>query len=267
MPPDDRACKWPAALAVLALIGIGLHGPARAETDVFQQAVNYVFTGQVDVKDGPEITDREACIVVMRDPRFNRYIRYYLRRFKMDDALFEKKFGGSNVSYELDVKGDDVVIEYLDPNTKAGHSRLPVRANSLAGRHRPDPESLRDYLLQILQDREAEEPVLDAVFLVPSSPANPPITQPALSAGCSRRMKAHANHAAAVRGGIPCRRHERAGGRRQLRLAAGADRGRRAVGFGQRLQHRRALSRQRRQRLGLSRPDGPRSRRCRSCRR
>ncbi len=119
MPPDDRACKWPAALAVLALLGTGLNGPVRAEPDVFQQAVNYVFTGQVDVKDGPEITDREACIVVMRDPRFNRYIRYYLRRFKMDDALFEKKFGGSNVSYELDVKGDDVVIEYLDPNTKA----------------------------------------------------------------------------------------------------------------------------------------------------
>jgi hypothetical protein len=119
MPSDDRACKWPAAIAVLSLIGIGLHGPARAESDVFQQAVNYVFTGQVDVKDGPEITDREACTVVMRDPRFNRYIRYYLRRFKMDDALFEKRFSGANVSYELDVKSDSIVIEYLDPDSKA----------------------------------------------------------------------------------------------------------------------------------------------------
>src|ERR1700748_1844669 len=105
MPPDDRACKW-AAIAGLALMGIGLHGPARAEADMFQQAVNYVFTGQVEVKDGPEITDRDACIVVMRDPRFNRYIRYYLRRFKMDDALFDKNFAGSKVSYELDVEGD-----------------------------------------------------------------------------------------------------------------------------------------------------------------
>jgi hypothetical protein len=119
MPPDVRACKWLATLAVLALMGIGLPVPARAETDVFQQAVNYVFTGQVDLKDGPEITDREACIVVMRDPRFNRYIRYYLRRFKMDDALFEKRFSGANVSYELDVKGDSIVIEYLDPDKKA----------------------------------------------------------------------------------------------------------------------------------------------------
>jgi hypothetical protein len=119
MPSDDRACKWPAAIAVFSLIGLGLHGPARAESDVFQQAVNYVFTGQVDVKDGPEITDREACTVVMRDPRFNRYIRYYLRRFKMDDALFEKRFSGANVSYELDVKSDSIVIEYLDPDSKA----------------------------------------------------------------------------------------------------------------------------------------------------
>jgi hypothetical protein len=121
MPPDDRACKarWPVAFVALSLLGVGLHGPARAESDVFQEAVNYVFTGQVDVKDGPEITDREACIVVMRDPRFNRYIRYYLRRFKMDDALFEKRFSGANVSYELDVKGDTNVIEYLDPNNKS----------------------------------------------------------------------------------------------------------------------------------------------------
>jgi hypothetical protein len=121
MPPDGSACKtrWPIVLAALTLGCLGLHGPALADPDVFQQAVNYVFTGSVDVKEGPEITDRDACIVVMRDPRFNRYIRYYLRRFKMDDALYEKEFAGSHVSYELDVKGDDIVVEYLDPNTKA----------------------------------------------------------------------------------------------------------------------------------------------------
>ena len=54
----------------------------------------------------------------MRDPKFKRYIRYYLGRFKMDNALFDKKYSGSRVSYELNVKGDDVVIEYLDLDKK-----------------------------------------------------------------------------------------------------------------------------------------------------
>ena len=36
----------------------------------------------------------------------------------MDDALFDKKYSGSRVSYELNVKGDDVVIEYLNLDKK-----------------------------------------------------------------------------------------------------------------------------------------------------
>ncbi|TMJ04285.1 MAG: hypothetical protein E6G97_07210 [Alphaproteobacteria bacterium] len=104
----------------MAFLGlVSLPPPALAEADVFQQAVNYVFTGQVDPQGGPEIVDRRSCIVVVRDPRFNRYIRYYLSRFKMDDALFDKTYAGSRVLYEVNVKGDDTVIEYLTPDKSA----------------------------------------------------------------------------------------------------------------------------------------------------
>ena len=40
---------------------------ATAEDDVLQQAINYVFTGTIDPKDGPEITDRKSCAVVVPD--------------------------------------------------------------------------------------------------------------------------------------------------------------------------------------------------------
>jgi hypothetical protein len=107
--------RW--AVATVSFLGaVSLETPALAEADVFQQAVNYVFTGQVDPQSGPEIVDRKSCVVVLRDPHFNRYIRYYLSRFKMDDALFDKRYSGSRVLYEVSVKGDDTVIEYLNPD-------------------------------------------------------------------------------------------------------------------------------------------------------
>ena len=48
-----------------------------AQADLFQEAVNYVFTGKTDPADAPEIVDRNSCIVVMRDPKYPRYIRYF----------------------------------------------------------------------------------------------------------------------------------------------------------------------------------------------
>src|SRR5947209_1445566 len=61
--------------------------PAPAAEDVLQQAINYVFTGTIEPsKDGPELVDRQSCIVVVPEPKFNRYARYYLRRFKMDTS-------------------------------------------------------------------------------------------------------------------------------------------------------------------------------------
>jgi hypothetical protein len=105
-----RAAGWVVVVAIAATTA-----PARAaaETDRLQQAVNYVFTGSVDPKNGVEIADRPACIVVLPDPRSQRFIRYYLSRFRMDDALFDKTYSGTRVNYRLDVKGDDVILEYL----------------------------------------------------------------------------------------------------------------------------------------------------------
>jgi hypothetical protein len=109
------ATRW--VVAAVSFLGVvSLEAPALAEADVFQQAVNYVFTGQIDPQSGPEIVDRKSCVVVLRDPNFNRYIRYHLSRFKMDDALFDKRYSGSRVLYEVSVKGDDTVIEYLNPD-------------------------------------------------------------------------------------------------------------------------------------------------------
>ena len=116
---SGRRTGWPLAFAAVSFLGaVCLRTPALAEADVFQKAVNYVFTGEVDPPDGPEIVDRKSCVVVMRDPKFKRYIRYYLGRFNMDDALFGKKYSGARVFHELNVKGDDVVIEYLDLDKK-----------------------------------------------------------------------------------------------------------------------------------------------------
>jgi hypothetical protein len=114
-----RNFRRPSAVAAASLFAIVcFQTPALSEVDVFQQAVNYVFTGNIDPQDGPEIVDRKSCIVVLRDLKFNRYIRYYLSRFNMDDAIFGKKYSGSRPNYELDVKGDEVVIEYLNLDKK-----------------------------------------------------------------------------------------------------------------------------------------------------
>lgn len=107
-------------LVVAALAAAALFAPVRvsAEADRFQQAVNYVFTGQIDPQNAPDVVDRAACVVVVRDTKYARYARYYLGRFGMDDALFDKRYSGSRVNYVLDVKGDDVILEYLSADKK-----------------------------------------------------------------------------------------------------------------------------------------------------
>jgi hypothetical protein len=109
---------WPAIVAAVALLGIVSGEAAAPKADVLQQALNYVFIGKVDPRNGVEIADRKACVIVMPDPKYRRYIRYYLGRFTLDDALFAKRYSGSRVLYQLNVKADDVVLEYLAPDKK-----------------------------------------------------------------------------------------------------------------------------------------------------
>jgi len=87
---------------------------ALAEDDPLQKAMNYLFTGRIDPKDTPEIVDRKSCVVVVPDPKSKKYIRYYLGRFRMSTALIDKTYAGSDTVYNLDVKGAEVVVEYLD---------------------------------------------------------------------------------------------------------------------------------------------------------
>jgi hypothetical protein len=87
-----------------------------AENDVLQQAVNYVFLGRVDPPEGAELVDRKECVVIAPDVRFKRYVRYYLGRFKLDAARFNKRYSGARTLYDLDVQGDDVILEYLAPD-------------------------------------------------------------------------------------------------------------------------------------------------------
>jgi len=121
------------AAATLSLLwAMPQQARAAAEDDVLQQAINYVFTGTIDPQDRPEIVDRKSCVVVVPEPRFKRYARYYLTRFKMDVARFSKKYSGHDVSYELEVEGDSVLLEFLKPDKttvdygfKSAHISLP----------------------------------------------------------------------------------------------------------------------------------------------
>jgi hypothetical protein len=104
------------AAAVLSTV-LSVAPPSRAsENDVFLQAVNYVFLGRIDPAESAEIVDRKACVVVAPDVRFKRYVKYYLSRFKLDAARFNKRYSGARTLYDLDVLGDDVILEYLAPD-------------------------------------------------------------------------------------------------------------------------------------------------------
>jgi hypothetical protein len=107
-------CLTIALLYVLSTTGASLAAPAV--DDILQQATNYVFTGKVDPVDAPEIVDPKTCVVVVQDPKFKRFARYYLSRFKMNESMITKKYYGSQTLYELDVEGDAVILEYLAPD-------------------------------------------------------------------------------------------------------------------------------------------------------
>ena len=131
---NRRGRKFRLSLAIAAaslLWTVALQTRAVPGDDLFQQAVNYVFTGKINPKAAPEIVDRKSCVVVV-PAKFEGYARYYLTRFKMDEARFSSRYSGRDASYELEVAGDDIIVEYLKPDKttvdygfKSAHISLP----------------------------------------------------------------------------------------------------------------------------------------------
>jgi hypothetical protein len=121
-------------MSALAPLFLTVNTPSRAGAveDRFQQAVNYVFTGRIDPENGPQIVDPKACTVLVPETKFNRYARYHLTRFKMETARISKKYAGSQTIYELEVEGDETLLEYLkadrttvDYGFRSAHIALP----------------------------------------------------------------------------------------------------------------------------------------------
>jgi hypothetical protein len=109
--------RWPLAVAAVSFLWIvPLHVRAMAEDDVLQLAINYIFTGRIDPPDRPEIVDRTSCIVVVFEPKFQAYVKYYLSRFRLDNARISKTYSGQQILYVLEVEGDDTVVEHLNPD-------------------------------------------------------------------------------------------------------------------------------------------------------
>ena len=111
---NDKVRRCLAAGVVVFLWIVPLQIWALAEDDPLQKAVNYLFTGRNDPQNAPEILDRKSCVVVVSDPKSKRPTRYYLGRFRMDTAFINKTYAGSDTAYSLDVKGAEVIVEYLD---------------------------------------------------------------------------------------------------------------------------------------------------------
>jgi len=106
-------------IAAAVLLGTAsLRAAAGAEDDVLQQAINYVFTGTIDPQDAPEITDRKSCVVVLPDPKWKRFVRYYLTRLGLDDPRIASTYSGRQARYQLDIESDQVVVEYLNLDKK-----------------------------------------------------------------------------------------------------------------------------------------------------
>ena len=79
----------------------------------------------------------------------------------MDDAIFGKKYSGARSYYELDVKGDDVVIEYLNLDKETVAQGYRSAQIPLPGDIDQTQKALRLILRRSLQGREAQGSVLN----------------------------------------------------------------------------------------------------------
>jgi hypothetical protein len=97
------------------LLVVACAAPLRAagRDDLLQKAFNYVFTGSIEPTEIPEIVDLASCAVVVRDPRYPRFIRYYFGRIRPDNSRITKDYAGRRTLYKLEVESDTTVIEYL----------------------------------------------------------------------------------------------------------------------------------------------------------
>ena len=81
--------------------------PAMACDDAFKQAVNYVFSGNVEGKTPQlviSIVDENRCIVSVETPG-NSWL-YYLKEIKLDKIMIDKT--NSRISFE----GDGTIVEH-----------------------------------------------------------------------------------------------------------------------------------------------------------
>jgi len=136
--------RWPLTVAAVSFLWMApLQIRAAAEDDVFQLAINYVFTGSIDPQDRPEIVDRKSCIVVTFDSKFQTYIKYYLKRFKMDTARISKTYSGQQIFYVLEIEGDDIVVEHLNPDKATAARGFKSAQISLPGNIDQSEKALR----------------------------------------------------------------------------------------------------------------------------
>jgi len=95
---------WPLAVAAVSFLWMApLQILAVAEDDVLQLAVNYVFTGRIDPRTLLKLSI-ENLIVVVFEPKFQAYVRYYLGRFKLDSARISKTYSGQQIFYVLEIQ-------------------------------------------------------------------------------------------------------------------------------------------------------------------
>jgi hypothetical protein len=131
---------------------------SSAADDTLQRAINYIFTGRVDPKDAPEIVDRAACIIVLPQPASSRYARYYLKRFNMDAARISTKYAGSRTLHELEVGGDDVIVEYLKLDKTTVDYGLRSAHISLSGSSDVTDKAIKIVFDEYCKPKKSESP-------------------------------------------------------------------------------------------------------------
>jgi hypothetical protein len=94
-------------MAILAAAATAWAGPAISGDDAFKQAVNYVFSGNIEGKTPQllsSIVDEDKCIISLETPG-NSWL-YYLKEIRPDSVRIDEKNG--KISFE----GDGTIVEH-----------------------------------------------------------------------------------------------------------------------------------------------------------